>query len=289
MKLLLGDAGPPWYMEGMAELLATHHWEGGALTVGVFPRSREATPMWGRIKIVQDDYAASRGMTLPLIFDMGPQAHLQLEPYGWSWAAAAFFDGRPGTRDEFRRLRENVRLVEPEFSNRLRESLGDEWLRCVEDWQLFVANVEYGYDLARESVVHKAGVAIPASGAAATIAADRGWQSSGLLLKAGQTYRVTASGRYVIALQPRPWECEPNGVTLRYHRGAPLGTLLGAVRPEAVAEEQLSALLRPGVIGTDRTIRTPATGVLYLRINDSPAELSDNAGTLDVRVMPVEG
>jgi hypothetical protein len=284
MKLILGGAGPPWYLEGTAELLGTHRWQDGVLTLGYFPRRREETPMWGRIKIVQDDFAASRGMTLPTVFEMGPQAHLQTGPYGWSWAAAAFLDGHPTTQDAFRALRGNVRLVESEFSDQLRAALGEAWPNVVEEWQLFVANLDYGYDISREAVVHRPGAALPSAGQSITVAADRGWQSSGMLVEEGKMYRLTASGRYTVAQKPRPWESEPNGVTLRYHRGLPLGALLGTVRREAFADGDISALLRPGAIGTERTIRAPSTGVLYFRINDSPAELDDNAGTLTVNI-----
>jgi hypothetical protein len=289
MHAVVGGGGPPWYMEGTAELLGTHRWRDGVLTLGYFPRSREETPMWGRIKIVQDDFAGGRGMTLPTVFEMGPQAHLQTGPYGWSWGAAAFLDGHPKTQAAFRALRGSVRFGEPEFSSQLREALGDAWPTTVEEWQLFVANVDYGYDLTREAVVYQPGAPLPATGQSVTIAADRGWQSSGVLVEEGKTYRISATGRYTVAQAPRPWECEPNGVTLRYHRGLPLGALLGTVRPERFAEDNLSALLRPGPIGAERTIRAPGAGVLYFRINDSPAELRDNAGTLTIHVSPVAG
>jgi hypothetical protein len=211
---------------------------------------------------------------------------LQVEPYGWSWAAAAFLDGHPRTQAAFRTLRRRVRLREPEFSSQLRQTLGDEWPRVLEEWQLFVANLEYGYDLTREAVEYQVGEKLPANGRTVTLAADRGWQSSGVLVEEGKSYRVTATGRYTVAQSPHPWPCEPNGVTLRYHDGLPLGVLLGTVRPETFAENQVSAFLNPGPIGTARTIRAPATGVLYLRINDSPAELADNEETLKVRIEP---
>ena len=67
-----------------------------------------------------------------------------------------------------------------------------------------------------------------------TIAADRGWQSSGVWLEAGKSYHVTASGRYQIAAEKsndgeKAWPCEPGGVTIEYHDGRPLGMLLGAM------------------------------------------------------------
>ena len=62
MQTQLGGAGPGWYMEGMAELLGTHRWQDGKLTVGVMPASKEATPMWGRIKIIRDAVKAGKAV-----------------------------------------------------------------------------------------------------------------------------------------------------------------------------------------------------------------------------------
>ncbi|MBW3596258.1 MAG: hypothetical protein KY475_03170 [Planctomycetes bacterium] len=284
MKSHLGDAGPPWYMEGMAELLGTHRWEDGMLTLGWFPQTREEAPMWGRVKIVQDDFAANRGLSLGKVFEMGPQAHLELAPYGWSWAAAAFFDGHSRTREAFRSLKEHVHRDEPEFSARLRESLAAEWPKVMEEWQLFVANIDYGYDLARAAVVYGPGSPLPPEGTTITLAADRGWQSSGVEVEEGRSYTISASGRYTVAQTPQPWWCEPNGVTIRYHDGLPLGMLLGTVRAEGFTDGSVSAFLNPGAIGLGRTIRAPATGVLYFRINDSPAELADNGGALTIHI-----
>ncbi len=284
MNLVTGKEGPPWYMEGMAELLGVHRWRDGSLTLGHFPQSREETPMWGRVKIVQDDYAARRALPLSKVFELGPRAHLDLAPYGWSWAAAAFLDGHPRTQAAFRALRRDAHLNEPRFSQRLREALGDAWPLVMEEWQLFVANIDYGYDLTREAVEYQAGAPLPSGGQTFTIAADRGWQSSGILVEEGQTYQLRATGRYTVAQEPQPWWCEPNGVTLRYHRSMPLGVLLATVRKDGFSEGAVSAFLNPGPIGTGRTVRAPSTGVLYFRINDSPAKLDDNEGSLEVRI-----
>ncbi len=58
MFTLLGDHAPPWYIEGMAELLGTHHWQNGKLDLPYFPKSRDEVPKLGRIDIVQKDFAA---------------------------------------------------------------------------------------------------------------------------------------------------------------------------------------------------------------------------------------
>ncbi len=40
MGQFLGALGPPWYAEGMAELLGTHRWQGGVLTLGYVPQDK---------------------------------------------------------------------------------------------------------------------------------------------------------------------------------------------------------------------------------------------------------
>ena len=116
------------------------------------------------------------------------------------------------------------------------------------------------------------------------VAADRGWQNSGVRLEAGQKYRLTASGEYQVANALKGWWCEPGGVTIRYYRGQPLGILLAAVRPDKPSPDRPSALLKPTVIGLGATLSPSESGRLFLKINDSPGELDDNAGTLEVEV-----
>jgi hypothetical protein len=118
------------------------------------------------------------------------------------------------------------------------------------------------------------------------VAADRGWQSAGLRLEAGSEYRLTASGRYQVGTKPQPWWCEPGGVSLRYYQGRPLGILLAVVRPDRPSPDSPSAFVRPTVVGLSATLRPEQSGTLYFKINHSAAELSGNAGQLEVRVRP---
>ena len=92
-----------------------------------------------------------------------------------------------------------------------------------------------------------------------------------------------AKGRYQVADQPPIWWCEPNGVSIRYYRGHPLGILLAAVRPEVPAAGR-SPLITPTTIGLAATLTPKHSGTLFFRINDSCAELDDNAGTLTADV-----
>ncbi len=59
------------------------------------------------------------------------------------------------------------------------------------------------------------------------------------------------------------------------------------MRPDLRDEDTVSAFFRAEVIGLEHVITPAQTGTLYLRINDSNAELADNRGELEVEVAPV--
>lgn len=284
MHWALGGAGPPWYMEGMAELLATHEWSGGELRLGVFPGSKQQTPQWGRIKIIQDDVAANRGKTIKQVTQYDVHAHLQVEPYAWCWATAAFFQGQAAYRQSFQRLFLNVRSREGDFTRRFAEGLRGEWGVTNRQWELFVREIDYGYDLEREAIEMRPSQPLLEGAPKFNVAADRGWQSTGLQLAGGQRYRVEASGRFQLDDRPSVWWCEANGVTIHYFRGFPLGMLLGAVVDEQTASAGVESLLHPEPIGARAELQPARGGTLYLRINDRPSSLCNNAGRLDVVV-----
>src|SRR5262245_1308715 len=90
MFSLLGGNARPWYVEGMAELLAMHRWQQGKLELPYFPNRPDEVPKLGRIEIVQTDFAKHREKSFVDVLSYDNRAHLQVEPYAWSWAAAVF-------------------------------------------------------------------------------------------------------------------------------------------------------------------------------------------------------
>jgi len=284
MNTILHGCGRPWYMEGVAELLATHRWRDGRLTLNYMPADREEVPEWGRIRIIKDAIAAGRAMRLSGVIGYSGSAHLETEPYAWCWAAAALLERHPRYHERFRTLSKEV--LAADFNKRFHQMIGDDWGPLCEEWQVMVTTLEYGHDIAKTVVDFSPGKAIPSGGATVTVAADAGWQNSGLRVEAGVAYRLTASGRYQVAQQPKIWWCEPNGVSIRYYMGRPLGVLLAAVRPDQPQPDASSGLLRIAVVGLQTTLKPPQAGTLYLKINDSPAELGDNAGELQVEITP---
>jgi hypothetical protein len=323
MFTLLGSCGPPWYMEGLAEYLGTHRLEDGRLRLGYMPKSREEAPEWGRVRIIKDAVAQRRALRLKAVIEFPPTAHRETEPYAWCWAAATLLDRHPRYRERFRQLISLVRKAD--FNERFYRLFESDWQQVCEEWQLMVAGMEYGYDVERSAVDFTPGKALRTHEARATIAADRGWQNTGLRLEAGKKYRLSASGRYQVAktlkgsllgrelhsrpadheggsatpapttgaptadTQPRIWWCEPNGVSIRYYKGRPLGILLAAVRPDSPPPDSTTALLRPTVVGLGATLSPTESGTLFLKINDSAGELDDNAGELKVEVRRERG
>ena len=286
MNCLLGGAGPPWYMEGVAELLATHQWDSAKLTLRSNPRSRDDVPYWGRVKIVRDDFAKDAGMQLEHILEYDVRAHQSVNAYAWCWAACQFLDNHPRTQQAFREMQKHVRLPVEDFNRRFVEQIAD-WPRiAIEQWFLYVLSLDYGSQVAAAIVDYKDGAPLPTAGAQAKIDVQRGWQSSGVAVEAGKTYAISAAGKFTNAREADGtlWPCEPNGVTLRYHDGRPLGELLVAVRDGEPIEGRPPLLAVPTAVGSRKQFTPHVSGTLYFRVNDSPAELGDNAGQVTVRV-----
>jgi hypothetical protein len=273
----------------MAEYLATHLWADGKLTLQYFPKTPEEVPGLGRIKIVRDQFAASGALPLTTVFAYDRQVHQQNEPYAWSWAAVAFIDSHPRYRDRFGKLLKEVENDDTSFNLAIRSIYERDLAAMQEEWQVYVAALEHDYDFEKTAVDFTPGAELLTGGKKIAVAADRGWQNSGVRLSAGQTYQLTATGRYQIAAQPRVWWCEPGGVSIRYYQGRPLGVLLAAVRPDGddvtpLDGGQPTALLQPTTIGLGDELAPAQSGTLYFKINDSAGELGDNQGTLTVDV-----
>jgi hypothetical protein len=280
MLSFLGACGPGWYMEGTAELFGTHRYDERykKLTLRTMPQSRDEVPMWGRIKLI---HLSSNVLEHPLasVLETDNRRQMGDEKYAWCWAAAKFLDSHPRYRARFRKMQNNV--VDPDFNDRFRQAFRGQWAEMQAEWLAYIAAIDYGYDFERTAIDFRRGKPLTEP-APAKIAADRGWQSSGVRLEAGRSYRITASGNYEIANDGEPWPCEPGGVTIDYHDGHPLGMLLGTID----GTKKGATFANHFEIGLGTTITPTAAGTLYLRVNDSPANLDDNRGTLTATIAP---
>ena len=119
MWSFLGGMGPPWYTEGMAELLGTHSWADGKLTLGVVPPSKEASPMWGRVKVIKDVWTANKALPLGDVLRFLSACISKRKPTLGRWGAAVFFDHDPEYQKMFREAPADATDFSQEFSERL--------------------------------------------------------------------------------------------------------------------------------------------------------------------------
>ena len=282
MFALLGNAGAPWYKEGLAEYLGTHRWQDGRATLGYMPRSREESPEWGRVRTIQDAVSQRRARRLQAVIDLPPTAHRENEPYAWCWAAVTLLDRHPRYQQRFRQLIGHVRM-RSRFQQPLLSAVRARLAGTVR--RVAVDGDRHGIRLRRGPLGDRfhAGQTASPDGREITVAADRGWQNSGVRLEKGFNYQLTAAGRYQVAKTTKVWWSEPGGVSIRYYKGRPLGILLAAVRPDHPAPGSTTALLHSTAVGLGTTLSPTETGTLF-KISYSAGELDDNAGELKVEV-----
>jgi hypothetical protein len=289
-----------WYMEGMAELFGTHRIDAnGQPHFRVLPDNREDFANLGRITMIEEEVAKQPPREMATVMNLVPNDYLANPAYAWSWALCQFLDGHPRYHDAFQKLGQVVTTGErtdawETLFNTNRPELEEAWL-------LFAANLCLGYDQTRAAIDFQPGNPLITDQAAqVTIAADRGWQPTGVELEAGRTYEITAAGRFVIAHAPqasakeaiaeqsalaRPWESEPQGISFRYHDGRPLGMLVAAIRTHPQPEvSPRTTLLHVLPIGRKAQVTPTVGGTLYLRLNDDWSELADNSGKVEVQI-----
>lgn len=290
MTYLPETRAPVWYLEGMAELFGTHRLNSdGQFAWGVMPDAPENFAGLGRITLIRDEYARGRDRSIPQILQYQAEEFLEPAPYAWSWALCHFLARHPRYREKFQALGQH--LTGDQFLRVFQELFATEERDLTTEWTLFTLNLQYGYDLERAAIEFRTGTPLAAHEAPreVVVQADRGWQSSGLFVEAGATYHLKASGRFTLADVPKPWVSEPQGVSIRYFDGFPLGQLLACLRqenePTASGRETMTNVLP---IGRERQFTAPVSGTLYLRLNDSWSELADNRGQVLVTLQRVE-
>jgi hypothetical protein len=278
---------PLFYLEGMAELFGTHTLlETGELRTGVMPASAEAAVGFGRIEMLRDAVRNGAGRTIAQVLEIDAQDFTESQsiPYAWSWALCWFLDSHPRYRERFREL---AAIPDgDEFRRAMLDLFVDDRREMEAEWEVFVVGLEYGFDLERSAIDFVQGVPL-AEGEPARIdlPADRGWESTGVLVEAGADYRVTCAGTVSLANSPQPWVSEPEGVTIRYAAGRPIGRVLAAIDSEtSLAGGAQGHLTQSLDVGRSAVIHAEVDGTLYLRVNDYWSELADNVGSYGVLV-----
>ncbi|MFM7244419.1 MAG: hypothetical protein ACKO40_09650, partial [Planctomycetaceae bacterium] len=118
------------------------------------------------------------------------------------------------------------------------------------------------------------------------VRAGQGWQNTGVNLPAATRCHLRATGRCTLGrIGGRAIETEPEGISLDWYRGRPLGRLLTAQWVETPPEGGRPRFVVLGE-GEEAAIIAAADGPLYLRVNGPPADLCDDAGEFTVDLLP---
>ncbi|TWU03315.1 hypothetical protein [Neorhodopirellula pilleata] len=306
---LFGGGGPSWYMEGTAELLATHRDPVETTTnaslpllaqsvrsfrINDLPRNRQESPMWGRYRVIDEKRQANALPTLASVLKLPMNLEGDVESYTWTWAAALMLTHYPDTRDVFVGAAFNGLDQSPAFTAKFAREIQNRWPVLRARWQLWLNDMEYGFD-PRISLV---GLSVDdprydGSPLDLRIDANYGWQSAGVWFPDQSTIRVRADGRCRIVAQSslktagsdrpdgndtpelppqvRDWISEPAGITAKYHRGHPIGQLQVCVLPIPNQDDRVVNALdvRPWV-GPVMTIPVNRPSWLLFRVNDVP-------------------
>ena len=276
MQWFLRGSGPAWYSEGMAELLGLNRWKDGELELGYRVRSNLECPYWGRVKIVRNDVADQNELLLEEVMDIPARAYRQVRAYAWSWAACDFLAHHPLTEDAFQQLTKNAKERGPGFNRQFRQSIDDHWPAVQRDWQLYINEMVYGYDVAR-------GVLRPAAPGAHSssvqVQADYSWQETPWRVQAGDRFRLTTEGQIELAAAKKLLPSAGGGITIEYYQGNPLGVMMMGVLGD---QDPAKMAKNSQVVGLGNEFVAETAGVICLRINASPPTRSDNQGYLNV-------
>lgn len=280
---LFGGAGPPWFMEGTAEFLATHERDEAGLRLGVIPASKESSPFWGRIGLISERRSEGKLPTIESVMRYSDVAHREVEPYAWSWAAALLMEMYPEYRQRFRAAALKGRDTSAQFTRQYYQSLQHDWPVLTARWQLLCDDLEYGFDRERNRVLLDPSAPFLRNPTSMKLMADQGWQAAPAKVRAGDHLQIDVTGQAQLRDDPA-WRSGADGVTITYQRSLPLGRVVACVVPHVGSTERFLPKLQRFSVGASGELTVPQDGWLLLKINDFPGQLADNQGLLDVQI-----
>lgn len=286
MSRHFGNNGPPWLMEGLAEWYGTHRWDGESLAVGVVPSSKNEVPGWGRISVIQQQLSDGIAPPLETILRYGSTAHRDAEAYAWSWAAVLFLKHHPDSREVFKDLLEQPMRPDQTMTRWFFRRIKTRWPRLRAEWNATITDLEYGFDVAKPMAKLSVSPLALATEQEIAISAQQTWQATGIKVEAGQRLSIRASGEFVVGKTTKPWRCLPDGVTIEYYRGQPLGSLMLTVMSPLEKEPDAANLIDMVKVGSQLDWKATSSGEVFFRVNERSSGLADNSGSLQVRVEP---
>lgn len=255
-----GRTGPLWYAEGMAEM--GRYWRQGDTSVNcdaiVVDYLRSSRPQ-SVLDLVRGDRDSLTGDSW--------------QNYAWRWALCHLLENNPNYTSRFRALglamlngageRAPIRPFQDTFGAMLAE--------IDFEYRFFLAHLDRGYRVDLCSWDWNRKFREPGGGASvgSRVAANLGWQPSGVIVAAGKQYDYSAGGTWQLGKSAEPTTAD--------------GKTDGAGRLEGVVMHDF-ALSEPIPLSSYGTFTAVADGQLYLRCRDKWTELADNKGAVSVKI-----
>jgi hypothetical protein len=254
-----GTSGPVWYSEGMAEM--GQYWRKDDKSVHVHD-------------VVIDYLRASPPKSLNEIVNGKEFTGDSWQNYAWRWALCHLLANNTNYAAKFRPLGLALLKKEPTSFEAVYGDMAEE---IVFEYCFFLKHLEQGFRTDLCSWDWKRKFRFPKGSTAVTakIRADRGWQPSGVLVTSGTDYEYTATGT---------WQTQKEGSALSADgdEADGIGRLMGAVMTDTDGKN--FQLGEPLELGSKGSFTAPTDGKLYLRCGDHWGQLSDNKGTLTVKL-----
>ncbi len=284
MGFNFGALGSPWVAEGLAEYFAVHRWVDGRLQMAARVTNKDELPYWGRVKLIRDAYQVGQPKTLLEVMKFPPAAFPQVESYAWSWAAVSLFAGHAQLRPAFiAQVQKLGQMSDAQWNRELLQAVPLQQQQLETQWQVDTIWLQYGHDFARTAIQWREAKLSDQSEYEWTVPADGAWHATGLKLAPGE-WEITTTGSYQVTQSDAgPWISEPEGISIRYVCGAPLGQVQLALQGDASILQGMSELTKPQVLGIHRVVKSSGEE-LFVRVNDHPSQLDDNQGQVAITI-----
>ena len=290
-----GHTGPIWYSEGMAEM--GQYWRAGESRVNCHPEA---------VRYIRN----SEPKSLNAIVNAREITGDSWENYCWRWALCHLLANNPNYYDRFRPLGLGLLMDKPDAT--FESVYGSMSKEISFEYLFFLQHFDLGYEVTLtawdwKSKFRKATSSVPVT---CTIEANRGWQASKLLVKAGEVFELTAEGSWQLSddgplLSPFGEEAEsPKPAKEGTTTNKPAKPKKAGGKAESKTEElptmvpyesrfkpgQLVGVMfndyelsEPFAIPNNGTFTAPADGQLFLRCEELWNKLADNKGKVSLK------
>ena len=291
----MNDIPALWYTEGIAEYFATHrlHAEVAQSEFGILPTTEKGFDGWHRIAEVRrhfDKEPSATGelsniISLQTVLHPPDTVFLADSKYANAWALVWLINHHPELRLEFAGLAHC--RTQQQFNDAMSKISPATLLLMNQIWPLYLDGLEEASETTvrfplkepltpLKTAIANSQNALPME---LRLEADKQWVSTGLELTAGEEISIQCKDQYVVGKTTKPWNSEPDGITIDYVHGCPLGQVIGAIVSNDGAEST-----RRIPIGASKTLRSPIDGILWLQINDRWSDRAENAGSVVVQI-----